>query len=102
MQAAAVLWPLTYAIAEVERPDAYSRHTRGLHMKKRRRFKQTTSLKDRLASFAKTTRERASLLRPGAEKDALLEKARQADAAAHLDDWASSPGLRSPKSGSEL
>lgn len=71
-------------------------------MKKRRRFKQTTSLKDRLVSFAKATRERASLLRPGAEKEELLKKARQADTAARLDDWANSRGLRSPKSGSDL
>ena len=65
-------------------------------MKRRRRFQQTISLKDRLASFAKEVREKAALLRPGPEKDALLRKARQADTAAHLEDWANSPGLRPP------
>lgn len=63
----------------------------------RRRFKQTTSLKERLASFAKEAREKASELRPGPEQDALLKKARQADTASHLDEWANSPGLQPPK-----
>lgn len=63
----------------------------------RRRFKQQTSLQDRLASFAKLTREKASLLRPGAERDELLRKARRADTAAHLDEWVNSPGLQPPK-----
>lgn len=66
-------------------------------MKTRRRFKQTTSLKDRLASFAKETREKASQLPPGNEKEAMLKKAGQADTAAHLDDWANSRGLQPPK-----
>jgi hypothetical protein len=66
-------------------------------MKKRRRFKQTTSLKERLASFAEQTRAKASQLRPGEEKEALLRKARQADTASHLDDWANSTGLRPPE-----
>ena len=66
-------------------------------MQQRRRFKQQTSLQDRLASFAKLTREKASLLRPGAERDELLRKARRADTAAHLDEWVNSPGLQPPK-----
>ena len=63
----------------------------------RRRSKQTPSLQDRLALFAKNVREKASLLPPGAAKDDLLRKARQADTASHLDDWINSPGLQSPK-----
>jgi hypothetical protein len=63
----------------------------------RRRIKQTVSLKDRLASFANEVREKALQLRPGPERDALLKKARQADTAANLDEWANSPGLRPPK-----
>jgi hypothetical protein len=66
-------------------------------MQHRRRFKQTTSLKDRLTSFANEVREKALQLRPGPEQDALLKKARQADTAAHLDEWANSPGLQPPK-----
>jgi hypothetical protein len=66
-------------------------------MQQRRRFKQESTLQQRLALFAKAAREKASLLRPGAEKDELLRKARQADTAAHLGDWANSPGLQPPK-----
>jgi hypothetical protein len=66
-------------------------------MLNRRRFEQSTSLKDRLAAFAKEAREKASLLQPGIEKDELLKKARQADVASHLSDWTNSPGLRPPK-----
>ena len=63
----------------------------------RRRFKQQPSLQDRLATFAKLTRERALLLQPGAERDELLRKARQADTAAHLNEWTNSPGLQPPE-----
>jgi hypothetical protein len=63
----------------------------------RRRFKQTTSLKDRLASFTEEVSRKALQLRPGPERDALLKKVRLADTAAHLDEWANSPGLQPPK-----
>lgn len=66
-------------------------------MTARRRLKHYLSLKERLALFAKAAREKASLLRPGAEKDELLRKARQADTAAHLEEWVDSPGLQPPK-----
>jgi hypothetical protein len=65
-------------------------------MKVRRRFKQVVSLQDRLVSFANDTREQASTLPPGHEKDELLKKARQADTASHLEEWLNSPGLRTP------
>ena len=67
-------------------------------MQQRRHFKQQPSFQDRLASFAKRARETASLLPPGAEKDELLRKAGQADTAAHLYEWASSPGFQPPRS----
>jgi hypothetical protein len=66
-------------------------------MPERRRFKQKISLQDRLAAFAKDVREKASLLPPGIEKDDLLRRARQADTASHLNEWANSPGLQPPK-----
>ena len=66
-------------------------------MQRRRRFKQTVSLQDRLASFSKEARSRANTLPPGPERDGLLKKARQADTASHLDDWVNSPGLQPPK-----
>jgi hypothetical protein len=63
----------------------------------RRRFKQKLSLRDRLASFARAAREKASFLPPGAEKDEWLRKARQADTTAYIEEWCSSPGLQPPK-----
>jgi hypothetical protein len=65
-------------------------------MMKRRRFKQTVSFKDRLCMFAKHLREQALLLPAGPEKDAILKRARRAETAAQLDEWARSPGLQSP------
>jgi hypothetical protein len=64
-------------------------------MQKRR--KQTTPLKDRLASFATEVREKALQLRPGPERDELLRKARRADTASHLDGWTNSSELQPPK-----
>jgi hypothetical protein len=66
-------------------------------MTERRRLKQTESFKDRLATFAAEARERASKLAPSVERDDMLRKARQADTASHLDDWANSPSLQPPK-----
>ena len=66
-------------------------------MAKRRRFKQKQSFEDRLASYAKTARQLAALLPPGAEKDELLRKARQADTAAHFKGRANSLELQAPK-----
>jgi hypothetical protein len=63
----------------------------------RRRFKQNISLQDRLTAWSKEVRDQADQLPPGPERDDLLMRARQADTAAHLDDWANSPGLQSPK-----
>jgi hypothetical protein len=66
-------------------------------MQRRRRFKQTFPLKDRLASFAMEAGDRALCLPPGSERGAMLKKVSQADTAAYLDEWANSPGLQPPK-----
>jgi hypothetical protein len=66
-------------------------------MQKRRRFKQSSSLKERLFSFAKEMREKAAHHAPGPEHDDLIRRARQADTASHLDDWVNSAGLQPPK-----
>jgi hypothetical protein len=66
-------------------------------MSTRRRVKQLLSLHDRLISFAKQARDKASALPPGEQQDTLLEKARQADAAVRLNNWASSRDLQPPK-----
>jgi hypothetical protein len=53
-------------------------------MQKRRRFKQTLSLQDRLAAFAGEMRESAAAMPPGPERDNLLKRAGQADNALDL------------------
>lgn len=65
-------------------------------MKKRRRFKQTEPLADRLEVFAQLMRERAELMPPGREKADALAKADQAEATANLERWLSSPELQPP------
>jgi len=66
-------------------------------IKRRRRFKQTVSFKDRLTAFARSIREEASALPPGRQRDDLLKRASMADTGAHLDDWANSAELQSPR-----
>ena len=63
----------------------------------RRRFKQTKSLEERLAEEAKRLREEAKLLPPGAVREALLRRARQAESGSHMTEWLTSPGLRPPE-----
>jgi hypothetical protein len=59
--------------------------------------KQTEPLQDRIASFARKIREKASELPPGEEKDDLLRRAQLADTASDLSLWANSPGLQPRK-----
>ena len=63
----------------------------------RRRFSQALSLKDRLRIFSNQLKDKAAKFRPGPERDDLLRKARIADTASHIDEWANSPGLQPPK-----
>lgn len=63
----------------------------------RRRFKQTTGLDQRLADQAKRLREEAKGMTPGIERDRLIRGARQAEVAARMNEWLSSPGLQPPK-----
>ena len=62
-----------------------------------RRLKQTTTLHERLVREAEIARARATSMPLGKEREALLRKARQAETASRIDEWLSSPGLRSPK-----
>jgi hypothetical protein len=64
----------------------------------RSRFKQATSLQERLDESRKA-REQVGSLHPGMERlrEQLLENARNADTAAHIDDWLTSPGLQRPR-----
>ena len=66
-------------------------------MQKRRRHKQCLSLNDRLKLFSDHLKAEAAKLRPGPERDAMLKRARMADTAAHLNEWANSSGLQGPR-----
>jgi hypothetical protein len=68
-----------------------------MEKRKRRRFKQTDTLQERLSKFAENVKIRADHMPPGEERDQLLKTARRADTAAHIDEWASSPGLLPPR-----
>ena len=63
---------------------------------KLRRSKRFLSLKDRFALYAGEVGKSAARLPPGIERDALLKKARQADAEAQTDGWANTQSLRMP------
>lgn len=65
--------------------------------KKRNRKPPLLSLQERLTTFALNARATAKKLPPGAERQDLLLKARDGEAAAKIDRWLSSPGLQSPK-----
>jgi hypothetical protein len=65
-------------------------------MQKRRRFKHTTSLQDRIAEWAASIRKEAASMPPGPDRDALIKKLQQAERAMHLEAWANSSGLRPP------
>jgi hypothetical protein len=62
----------------------------------RRRFKNMLTFPDRLAKEAERFRQEAETMPPGQERDDLLRKARQAETAAHIDEWLSSPSLKAP------
>lgn len=66
-------------------------------MMKRRRFKQTLSLRERLDAYAADLRDRARRAASDADRDRLARLAGQADAASHMAEWLASPGLQSPK-----
>ena len=66
-------------------------------MQQRRRFKQSDLLEERLAEEAKRLREEARLLPPGAVRDEMIRKARQAETGSHMSEWLRSPGLRPPQ-----
>ena len=66
-------------------------------MAERRRIIQVQSLEERLSQEARRLRDEARLLPPGALRDSLIRKARQAETGAHVSEWLSSPGLQPPK-----
>jgi hypothetical protein len=66
-------------------------------MTKRRRFKQTVALEERLGQEAQRLRDEAKRLPHGPEREILLRKARQAETGSHISDWLRSPGLQPPE-----
>lgn len=62
----------------------------------RRRFKQTSSLEERLTEQVQRLREEAKSLPPGLERERIIRKARQAETGAHITGWLNSPGLQPP------
>jgi hypothetical protein len=65
---------------------------------RRNRRKQTISFDQRLRHAATSAREAACQLPAGQEREALMRKAGQAETAANINEWLSSPTLRSPSS----
>lgn len=65
-------------------------------MLKRSQTTQVQSLEDRLVLAAKRWLEQARLLPPGVDRQAALQKARQAENACEINAWIASPGLRAP------
>jgi hypothetical protein len=63
----------------------------------RRRFKQTTSLQDRLSEFVNGERTKAESTPDSDQRYDLLKKIRQAECAANIEAWVNSPGLQPPK-----
>jgi hypothetical protein len=65
-------------------------------MQVRRRFKPIDPLDKRLSDEAQRLRKEARGTPPGAERDRLIRRARQAETASHMSEWLSSPGLKAP------
>jgi hypothetical protein len=55
------------------------------------------SLQERIESFTRNVRAAAKRLPPGAERADLTRKARDSEAAANIERWLSSPGMRKPR-----
>jgi hypothetical protein len=64
-------------------------------VKRRRRFKQTTTLYDRLAHEAARLREEAGRMPLGSARERLIRRARHHETAINIDKWLA-PELRQP------
>jgi hypothetical protein len=65
-------------------------------MERLRRIEQFTSLEERLAERDQELRAKAKALH-GIERERMMRQAREAEIAAHMNEWLSSPGLQTPK-----
>lgn len=66
-------------------------------MRVQRGFRELKSLKDRLAEFAVGVHKVTDDFSENARNDEALRKRRLSDIAAHIDRWANSSGLQTPK-----
>ena len=71
-------------------------------IKRRNRRKHTKSFQERLLEEAMRFKEAADKLPPGTARELLLKRVRQAETAADIDKWLSSPGLQPPTAISSL
>jgi hypothetical protein len=65
-------------------------------MSERRRFKNSSTLQQRLVDQAERSKKAAEGLALGPDREQLLDRARQFETASDVDKWLSSPGLRPP------
>ena len=65
-------------------------------MLKRRRFKQTLNLSERLMEDVELLKAQLAKLAPGPERDQVVRRIRQNETASHIDEWLRSPGLQPP------
>ena len=65
-------------------------------MLERRHFNHIDPLDKRLAQEAQRLRKEARGTPPGIERDRLIRRARQAEAASSVSLWLNSPGLKKP------
>jgi hypothetical protein len=61
------------------------------------RLSKSPTLFERLTGEKKRLEAEVTLLGPGSIRNKLLEKLRQLDVAAHINEWLSSPGLQAPR-----
>nr|WP_247298654.1 MULTISPECIES: hypothetical protein [unclassified Bradyrhizobium] len=65
-------------------------------MSERRRIKHTTSFKQRLIEEAARFREAAEQLPPGTQRELLMRRVRQAEAAVQINNRLAAPGAAPP------
>jgi hypothetical protein len=64
---------------------------------RRSRARHEKTFKERLIEQSQLWKAEAERIPRGAARELLLERARQAETALHLDEWLSSSGLQPPK-----
>jgi hypothetical protein len=84
------------SIPRVTVPSSTLGHDEEIMTKRRRRFKQTTTLAYRLTEQAGRLRDRARTLPPGTEQTTPWRKVRQTETALRIDAWLSAPQSTAP------